>query len=112
MDNNNQKLNINNNNNVKKNIKKSNMSVTSFFIIFTIFILIIGIIISNFENETDSEKDGSRFFKPIICLLFFSMCIYIIYRNINDRKTEIMGFSIDRGLLVYIFILILISFLL
>jgi amino acid permease len=105
MDNNNS---LNNN---KKN-KKFKLSVTSFFIIFTIVIVIIGIIISNFENNSDIEKDGSTFFKPIICLIFFITCIYIIHRNINDKKTEIMGYSMDRGLVVYIFILILISMLL
>ena len=78
-----------NNNNIQSSSlskPKSKMTMLSFILLITIGMVLLATLISHFENEPDTDKDGSKYLKPIVCFSLVAACIYLIYKNMNDKK--------------------------
>lgn len=117
MDNKNNSKKVKNNSNIN-NIQssslskpKSKMTMLSFILLITIGMVLLATLISHFENEPDTDKDGSKYLKPIVCFSFVAACIYLIYKNMNDKKISILGYTIERGLFIYMFVILMFAFL-
>ena len=113
---------MDNKNNLKKNMNniqsssinskpKTKMTMLSFIILITIGMILFATLISHFENEPDTNKDGSKFLKPILCLSLVAGCIYLIYKNMTGEKMSIFGKKFDKGLFIYMFVIIMFAFL-
>ena len=118
---------MDNKNNIKKNSNdnqsnptlksksksQSQMTMFSFIVLITIGMILITTLISHFENEPDTEKDGSKYLKPIVCFSLVGACIYLVYKNMNSKKISLLGYKtrIDRGLFIYMFIIMMFAFL-
>lgn len=103
----------NNNNNNKKSImsKNSTLKLPSLLISVSIIIILLVLIISNYENQPNEEKDGSKYLRPIITFTMSLFLMYIIYKNLhsNKRLNILNKFSIDKGLIVYFVIVLLLA---
>lgn len=99
------------NNSSKKTKKKLN--ITSFILGIGLIIFLVIVVISNYENQDDPKKDGSTLFKPI---LGFIMCLIIlakIYQSMHSKQTIgiFQKFTIDRGLIIYLLLAMMVAFL-
>ena len=94
------------------NNMKLSLPIT-FAIIGLIFFLII-ILSSNFERSTSPQPYGTKFSKLLILLICLYFIIKIVLKKkISSKKTNFMGFfKIEKGLLIYLFIVLLVSLLL
>ena len=103
----------NNNNNKKQSINSKNsiLKLPSLLIGVSLIIILLVLIISNYENQPNEEKDGSKYLRPIVSLVMCLFFMYIIYKNLHSNKrTNLLNlFSIDKGLIVYFIIVLLLA---
>lgn len=94
------------------NKKKNKLNIFSFIIGIILFIFILVIIISNYENQNDDDKDGSKIFKPIVVFILCCFIIIKIYNGMHSNNTTSIfnRFKIDKGLLIYLLIALIIAF--
>ena len=106
---NNNSYKINNIINIKN---KKKLNITTFIIGIVIFILLLVIIISNYENQEDEDNDGSKIFKPILAFILCLLIIMKIYNGMysNETTSVLNRFKIDKGLLIYLLLAVLVAF--
>ena len=94
------------------NNRKNKLNIINFIIGIVLFIFILIIIISNYENQNDDEKDGSKIFKPIIAFILCFFIMFKIYNGLQSNKTTSVfnRFKIDKGLLIYLLLALIIAF--
>ena len=88
---------------------------TSYMIglIVLIFLLVI-IFASYFENSNDENMQNNMFLKIVVMLIFVYFILTIVLKKkIDSKKVSFLGlFKIEKGLLIYIIIIFMLSFLL
>ena len=125
----------NNNNNINNNINRNNnntnntnslkgrfknifknfkLTLPTFFIIIGFVSLLIIVLSGNFEKSDSIGPYGNKFAKLLILLIFLYFIMTIVLKKkISSKKTNFLGFfKIERSLLVYLFIVLLVSLLL
>ena len=107
-----------NNNSLKNKIKNKfntyKFSLPVFFVIIVIVGFIIIVLSGNFEKSDSLGPYSSKFSRILILLIFIYFIIKIVMKKkISSKKTDFLGFfKIERGLLIYLFIVLLIALLL
>ena len=96
---------------IKKSKKKLNL--TSFLLGIGIIIFLVITIISNYENQEDPKKDGSIIFKPIIGFIICMLVLMKIYQSLHSNQTTsiFQKVTIDKGLLIYLVLAMMVAFL-
>jgi hypothetical protein len=90
---------------------KSKLSVLSLIVIIIIVMVLLAFFISHFENEPDTDKDGSTVMKPIFCFSLLAGCVYTVYKNMDDKRISIFGYKMEKGLFLYMFVIMMFAFL-
>tara|TARA_B110000285_G_C14996345_1_gene549003 strand:- start:32 stop:355 length:324 start_codon:yes stop_codon:yes gene_type:complete len=100
--------------NTKSNFIDNMKINTSYMIglIILIFLLIV-IFASYFENSNDDSIKNNTFLKIVVMLIFVYFILTIVLKKkIDSTKVSFMGlFKIEKGLLIYLIIIFMLSFL-
>ena len=90
------------------------MEFTLFFIGIAITIFILSLVINKYEkteNKKQSESSNT-FIITVICFGMLSGFLYLIINNIDTGKLDIFGYKFERGLIIYLFIIMIVGFIL
>lgn len=92
---------------------KKKLNLTIFLLGMGVFIFLVIIIIANYENHEDPKKDGSTIFKPIFGFIICLIILMKIYQSMYSNQTIgiFQRFTIDKGLLIYLLLAIMVAFL-
>lgn len=100
--------------NTNKSVGKSKkLNLISFMLVIGVILFLIIVIISNYENQDDPKKDGSKIFKPIVGFIMCLIILMKIYQSMHNNQTTgiFKKFNIDKGLLIYLILAMMVAFL-
>jgi len=82
-------------------------------LIILIFLVVI-IFASYFENSSDDSIQNNTFLKIVVMLIFvYFISTIVLKKKIDSEKVTFLGlFKIEKGLLIYLIIIFMLSFLL
>lgn len=90
------------------------MEFILFFAGISITIFILSLVINNYEkseNKKQSESSNTLIINAVCFGMLFGF-LYLIINNIDTGKIDIFGYKFERGLLIYLFIIMIVGFIL
>jgi hypothetical protein len=107
---------MDNTNQTKQSNFIDNMKVNTSSMIGLIVLMFLLVIIfaSYFENSSDDSIQNNMFLKIVVMLIFvYFISTIVLKKKIDSKKVTFLGlFKIEKGLLIYLIIIFMLSFLL